>query len=63
MRDIDLERLYGDIAKVFSTNPALSGGVITSYDFRQHLRGDDWKNRKIYNGNELCYFYSKKSRV
>lgn len=38
LRDIDLERLYADIAKVFSTNPALSGGVITSYDFRQHLR-------------------------
>ena len=61
LQDMDLERLYTDIAKVFSANPALSGGVITSYEFKQHLGGNDWKNRKIYNGSELCYFYSKKS--
>lgn len=60
LRDYDLDLLYRDIAKVFTKNPTLTGGIITSYDYGALIRPDDWKNRKLYNGNELCYFYTKK---
>lgn len=60
LQDYDLDLLYRDIAKIFSENPSLSGGIITSYDYGKLIRRDDWKNRKLYNGNELCYFFSKK---
>lgn len=60
LEDFDLDRLYDDILTVFHNNPNLSGGLITSYDFGRIARSNEWKNRKLYNGNELCYFYTKK---
>jgi putative N6-adenine-specific DNA methylase len=60
LQDYDLDLLYKDIAIVFNKNTSLFGGLITSYDFSKHTRPNTWKNRKLYNGNELCYFYTKK---
>lgn len=60
LQDFDLDFLYRDIASIFMKNKELFGGFITSYDFTKYARQDIWKNRKLYNGNELCYFYSKK---
>lgn len=60
LQDYDLDLLYKDISIVFTKNTSLFGGIITSYDFGKHTRPNTWKNRKLYNGNELCYFYSKK---
>ena len=60
LKDYDLDLLYKDISVVFTKNTSLFGGIITSYDFGKYTRPDSWKNRKLYNGNELCYFYSKK---
>jgi len=60
LQDYDLDLLYKDISIVFTKNTSLFGGIITSYDFGKYTRLNAWKNRKLYNGNELCYFYSKK---
>lgn len=60
LQDYDLDLLYKDISIVFMKNTSLFGGLITSYDFSKYTKSDLWKNRKLYNGNELCYFYSKK---
>lgn len=60
LQDYDLDLLYKDINIVFIKNTSLFGGFITSYDFTSYCRPGMWKNRKLYNGNELCYFYSKK---
>lgn len=60
LQDYDLDLLYKDISIVFTKNTSLFGGIITSYDFGKYTRPNLWKNRKLYNGNELCYFYSKK---
>lgn len=60
LQDYDLDLLYKDISIVFTKNTSLFGGIITSYDFGKYTRPNTWKNRKLYNGNELCYFYSKK---
>ncbi len=60
LKDYDLDLLYKDISIVFTKNTSLFGGIITSYDFGKYTRPNLWKNRKLYNGNELCYFYSKK---
>lgn len=60
LQDYDLDLLYKDISVVFTKNTSLFGGIITSYDFGKFTRPESWKNRKLYNGNELCYFYTKK---
>lgn len=60
LKDYDLDLLYKDIAIVFTKNTSLFGGIITSYDFSKYIKPQLWKNRKLYNGNELCYFHSKK---
>lgn len=60
LQDYDLDLLYRDISVVFTKNTSLFGGIITSYDFGKYTKPNLWKNRKLYNGNELCYFYSKK---
>jgi putative N6-adenine-specific DNA methylase len=60
LKDYDLDLLYRDISIVFTKNTSLFGGLITSYDFGKYTRPNTWKNRKLYNGNELCYFYTKK---
>ena len=60
LQDYDLDLLYKDISIVFTKNTSLFGGIITSYDFGKYTRPNLWKNRKLYNGNELCYFWSKK---
>lgn len=60
LQDCDLDLLYRDISIVFTKNTSLFGGIITSYDFGKYTKLHLWKNRKLYNGNELCYFYSKK---
>ncbi|EKE29920.1 MAG: hypothetical protein ACD_2C00073G0008 [uncultured bacterium (gcode 4)] len=52
--------IYKIIAWIFRLNSGLNGGVITSYeDFDEMLKMSEWKKRKLYNGNERCYFYKK----
>gem|GEM_PF-873201 len=57
----DLKGLYKNIASIMTSNPHLNGGIITSYlEFDQMIPWKQFKKRKLYNGNELCYFYYKK---
>nr|MDD3720397.1 class I SAM-dependent RNA methyltransferase [Candidatus Gracilibacteria bacterium] len=58
LQDEDLDKLYKDIANIFSKNKELKGGIITNYQFGDLLKFD-YKKRKLYNGGEMCYFYSK----
>ncbi len=56
----DLDVLYKNIAIIFDKNPTLNGWIITSYqDFQKYIPKNKFKNRKLYNWNELCYFYQK----
>jgi hypothetical protein len=56
--------LYYDIASLFNKNKELKWGIITNYttestgQFGELLKGD-YKKRKLYNWQELCYFYIK----
>ncbi|MFA5917288.1 MAG: class I SAM-dependent RNA methyltransferase [Candidatus Gracilibacteria bacterium] len=62
LKDEDLEKLYFDIASLFNKNKELKGGIITNYKFGELFKGH-YKKRKIYNGQELCYFYSKSNSL
>ncbi|EKE28824.1 MAG: hypothetical protein ACD_3C00006G0006 [uncultured bacterium (gcode 4)] len=54
--------IYKTISSIFQLNPLLNWGVITSFeDFDTMLKMSEWKKRKLYNGNERCYFYKKVS--
>ncbi|MDD2515949.1 MAG: class I SAM-dependent RNA methyltransferase [Candidatus Gracilibacteria bacterium] len=58
---VDLNDIYKTISLLFLRNKTLNGGLITSYfDFDKIIKMDDWKKRKLYNGNEMCYLYKKK---
>ncbi len=65
LKDEDIEKLYSDIASLFNKNKELKWWIITNYttsstgQFGELLKGD-YKKRKLYNWQELCYFYTKK---
>ena len=56
----DLDGLYHTIAEVFTTNPKLGGGIITSYDAFGDMIDSSWTRRKLYNGPDRCYWYCRK---
>ncbi len=61
LKDDDLKWLYKDINMILDKNKELSGWIITAYlDFDTLINSKNFKKRKLYNGNELCYFYGKK---
>ncbi|NUJ98055.1 class I SAM-dependent RNA methyltransferase [Candidatus Gracilibacteria bacterium] len=61
LKDENIDELYKKIDNFLKNNDELSGGIISSYQGGNFiLNSQEYKNRKLYNGNELCYFYSKK---
>lgn len=62
LKDEDLEKLYFDIASLFNKNKELKWWIITNYKFWELFKGH-YKKRKIYNWQELCYFYSKSNSL
>lgn len=60
LQDSDLDSIYKMINEIYTKNKTLGWWVITSYlEFDKIIRFSDWKKRKLYNWNELCYFYKK----
>lgn len=57
LKNDDLNWLYKDLIALFEKNKELNWWFITSYNDFNHK---NFKNRKLYNGNELSYFYLKK---
>lgn len=56
----NLDTLYQELHHMFQKNSELSWGIITSYEWENfHPFTKNYKKRKLYNGNELCYFYLK----
>ncbi|NDK08411.1 class I SAM-dependent RNA methyltransferase [Candidatus Gracilibacteria bacterium] len=60
LKDENLEEIYKNLAIIFSKNKELKGGVITNFQFGDLLK-INYKKRKLYNGQELCYLYLKSS--
>ncbi len=61
LKDENIDELYKKIDAFLRNNKELSWWIISSYQGGNFiLNSQDYKNRKLYNGNELCYFYSKK---
>lgn len=59
----DIEMLYANISSLFRANSELSWWVITSFLWLDSMiKLADWNKRKLYNWNELCYFYNKKPK-
>lgn len=56
----DLRAMYKDLYMILDKNPELNWWFITSYaDFDNIINTKKIKKRKLYNWNELCYFYQK----
>ncbi|MDD4151398.1 MAG: class I SAM-dependent RNA methyltransferase [Candidatus Gracilibacteria bacterium] len=56
----DIYEIHDTINTIFKTNKKLKGGIITSFEeFDKIIMKKFWKTRKLYNGRELCYFYTK----
>lgn len=56
----DIDSLYDSINLFYRNNQDIYGWIITSYEeFQYKAEREIFKNRKLYNGNELCYFYYK----
>lgn len=54
----EIERLYKDLGLVFNELPEWSSFVLTSHtDFQKLFGKRATKNRKLYNGRILCYYY------
>jgi putative N6-adenine-specific DNA methylase len=61
LKDDDLRAFYKDLNMILDKNSDLKWGIITAYtDFDGIINLSKYKKRKLYNGNELCYFYMKK---
>lgn len=61
LQDDNLNNLYKDISFLFKKNKNLQWWIITSYtEFDTLIDKNNFKKRKLYNWNELCYFYMKK---
>jgi len=56
----DLQTIYKNISTILKNNPNLNWWIITSFlEFDSLINLSNWKKRKLYNWNELCYFYKK----
>jgi putative N6-adenine-specific DNA methylase len=54
----EVERLYVYMGKVFSQLDSWSYFILTSHpDFQKLFKKKADKNRKLYNGRILCYYY------
>lgn len=61
LKDDDIKWMYKDINMILDKNKELSGWIITAYiDFDNLINWNHYKKRKLYNWNEMCYFYMKK---
>lgn len=61
LKDDDLKWLYKDIYMILDKNKELKWWIITSFSgFDDMINKSKFKKRKLYNGNEICYFYTKK---
>lgn len=60
LEEDNIEKLYQTINTFYKKNKDVYGGIITSFEEFQYVADKQvFKNRKLYNGNELCYFYYK----
>lgn len=60
LTDDNLKWMYKDVNAILDKNKELSWGIITAYtEFDNLINLNKYKKRKLYNWNELCYFYSK----
>lgn len=56
----DIREIHEEINNIFKKNRSLKGWIITSFlEFENIIMKKFWKQRKLYNWRELCYFYSK----
>ena len=54
----EVEKLYGDMGRVFSGLEGWSYFIITAHDkFEKYFGKKSDKNRKLYNGRLKCYYY------
>lgn len=61
LKDDDLKWLYKDLGTILERNKDLKWWIITAYtEFDKIINSNNFKKRKLYNWNEMCYFYSKK---
>jgi putative N6-adenine-specific DNA methylase len=62
LKDDDLRGLYKDLNMILDKNRDLKWWIITSYteEFDRIINLNKFKKRKLYNWNEMCYFYTKK---
>lgn len=61
LKDDDLKAMYKDLNIILDKNKDLHGWLITAYsEFDSIINSSKFKKRKLYNGNEMCYFYMKK---
>ncbi len=58
LQDVNLEELYKNIGTIFNKNKELNWWIITNFQFWDLLK-DNYKKRKLYNWQELCYLYLK----
>lgn len=58
LKNENLEELYKNIANIFSKNKDLRWWIITNYLFWNNVKFN-YKKRKLYNWQELCYLYLK----
>lgn len=61
LKDDDLKWFYKDISYILDRNEDLKWWIITAYtEFDRIVNLSKIKKRKLYNWNEMCYFYAKK---
>lgn len=61
LKEDDLKWFYKDLSIILDKNKDLNWWIITAYtDFDKLINLNKFKKRKLYNWNELCYFYTKK---
>ncbi|WP_446897343.1 THUMP domain-containing class I SAM-dependent RNA methyltransferase [Clostridium sp. LBM24168] len=54
----EVEKLYGDMGRIFSRLEGWSYFIITAHDkFEKYFGKKSNKNRKLYNGRLKCYYY------
>lgn len=60
----EVERLYRELGKAYKSVPSYSLHLLTGHlDFERYFGRKATKNRKLYNGNVLTYFYQYFPRV
>jgi putative N6-adenine-specific DNA methylase len=60
LKNDNLDELYKNISTIFNNNKDLKWWIITNYQFWDLLK-NNYKKRKLYNWQELCYLYLKGS--